>query len=206
MVHQSRDLLSFPHHSKSLNGLPVTTIERTLIDLGAVVAKKRLEAAMDDAVAARRTSFGAIGRCLTEVSRPGKRGLTVVRELLDQRGPGYVPPASALERMLFDAMEAQGEPPLRRQFSFPGRALPRGCVDGADPKVLLAVELDGRRWHTRISDLRRDHYRDNEAGRAGWLVLRLLYEDVEQDPAGSVRLIRETRATRRDQLGAESAA
>ena len=57
-----------------------------------------------------------------------------------------------------------------------------GCVDFGWPEARLIVEADGRRWHTRIADLRRDRERDNQAARAGWQTLRFLHESIDGRP------------------------
>ncbi|MGH9113554.1 MAG: hypothetical protein ACRDZN_14850, partial [Acidimicrobiales bacterium] len=59
---------------------------------------------------------------------------------------------------------------------------------------------DGRRWHTRIRDLRRDHLRDAEAARAGWQTLRFLYEEICESPGEVVATAADVRRVRSQQL------
>ena len=194
VVHQLDDVQ--PDHHSSLAGLPVTTVERTLVDLAAVSRKGRLEAALDDAVAARRVRVPDVGRCLASVARQGKPGVRLLSTLLDARGPGHVLPGSRLERAFFHLLEQGGVPPPRRQFPFPGQLPGEGRVDAAYVEARLIVEVDGRRWHSRVADLARDRERDNEAARAGWLTVRLLYEDVVDTPEETCLLVRDTRLAR----------
>ena len=58
------------------------------------------------------------------------------------------------------------------------------------------IEADGRAWHTRITDLKRDHERDADAARHGWQTLRLLHEHITGDPKGTAQLIRDVRRER----------
>lgn len=83
---------------------------------------------------------------------------------------------------MFDALAAARLPVPRRHFPLPGRGAVEGTVDAAYPDARLIVEADGRRWHTRIRDLLRDHDRDAEAARAGWQTLRFLYERITESP------------------------
>jgi very-short-patch-repair endonuclease len=122
--------------------------------------------------------------------------------VLDERGPGHVPPASQLERELDDLIELFGLTTPRRQFPHPGRQFVKGCVDRAYVDAQLVLEADGRRWHTRIQDIKRDRERDNDAARAGWQTLRLLREHILGDPEGTAATIRETYAVRLAQLEA----
>lgn len=199
-VHQISDVL--PHHLTIVRGMPCTTPERTAVDLAAVCSFSRLFESLDDARVKGRVDVSGIGVVLRDVARRGKPGMAKIARVLDKLEPGKVPSQSILERKLHDLLEAGGEPPLVRQYPHPGRDLPAACVDGAYVEAKLIVEVDGRRWHTRIADLKRDHDRDNEAGRAGWFTLRLLYEDVVGDPKGQCALIRETRLMRLAQLAA----
>jgi very-short-patch-repair endonuclease len=69
-------------------------------------------------------------------------------------------------------------------------------VDGCDPAAKLIVETDGRRWHTRIAQLKLDHDRDREAARAGYETLRFLHEDVVANLDATIAEILEVRDAR----------
>lgn len=202
-VHQISDLTR--DSCVEIAGLAVTNVARTLTDLVAVTRVGRLAAALDDAVITqRRTSYGAVAREVAGIARRGKPHLGLLVALLDARGPGTVPPQSELERCLFRLLADFGLPEPRRQFAFPGQVFTHGCVDAAYPAAKLILEADGRRWHTRIQDLARDHHRDAEASRAGWATLRLLYETITDEPDWTATLVADTLATRLAQLGVNS--
>ena len=195
-VHQIDDVLT--HHVCERDGLPVSVPARAIVDLAAVVGRRRLGDVVD-VVTDRLTTITQISVCAAEIARPGKRGLGKLAAVLDERGPGHVPPQSELENRLFAVLAAAGLPAPVRQFPLPGRGAVTGLVDAAYPDVRLILEADGRRWHTRIRDLRRDHLRDAEAARAGWQTLRFLYEEIVGDPghvAATVADVRRARAER----------
>ncbi|HEY4377986.1 MAG TPA: type IV toxin-antitoxin system AbiEi family antitoxin domain-containing protein [Acidimicrobiales bacterium] len=180
-VHQLRDVLDHHVTIDASTGLEVTTVPRTVVDLAAVVHPSRLRFVVDELIAARVLDEMALLHCLADVARPGKRGVRPLGRVLDNRVGGTRPPRSVLERMLFEIVKEAGLPPLIPQFRFPGRQELDGCVDGAWPEARVIVEADGRRWHSRIADLKRDNERDLQAARAGWLTVRLMYETMVGD-------------------------
>lgn len=187
-VHQTRFLPS--HHVELLYGRRTTTVARTLVDLATFARRRDLELAYEDAILTDRLSHARMSRCFTEVLHPARRGLRMLGEILDERGPGFVVPASDLERMLFGVCARVGLSPVR-QHPHPGREIVDGCVDGALPEAKLILEADGRRWHARVDALRHDRRRDKAAGRAGWQTLRVGHEELSEDPRREAETIRE---------------
>jgi hypothetical protein len=189
-VHQLRDLL--PHHITQLDGLPTTTPARTVVDLAAVVSFERLKRIVENGVLDRIVTDDQIGLVLRDVARRGKWGMKKLARVLALRAPGEPVPDSVLERMLLDALRAEGLPDPIPQYPHPGRETGTGWVDYAYPAGKLILEADGRRWHERIAQLARDHARDKAAARAGWLTMRFLHEELRTDPVDSARSVRET--------------
>jgi very-short-patch-repair endonuclease len=194
VVHQLNDL--DPTDVVDHDGLPVTSLPRTIVDLAAIWRRGRLRMAVEDAVAARQTTDADIGRCLRSVARRGKPGVRNLTAVLDDRGPGTSPPASQLERDFFDLVRRSALPEPRRQHPLPRRDGVHGLVDAAWPEVKLIVEVDGRRWHQRLADMRRDRDRDIQAAAAGWLVVRLLHEHIVGAPDETVRELLDVYAAR----------
>src|SRR4051812_43597884 len=69
-------------------GVPVTAVNRTLIDYGAVVPPILVERAVEDAFRRGRTSEGGLRRRLAQVGGRGCRGSGVLRRVLDLRPEG----------------------------------------------------------------------------------------------------------------------
>jgi hypothetical protein len=195
-IHQPRDFATTDHTTHPPSGLPVTTVVRTVVDLAAVVSGPKLRHTVAEVLSMRLAAWDELGAGLAAVARPGKPGVRKLAAALDEVGPGRIPPRSRLERLLCAALASGGLPRPVLQHPFPGRMDVEGCVDGAYPDVRLILEADGRRWHTRIRDLRRDHERDAQAARAGWQTLRFLHEHLTGDPAGVCATVRDTRRVR----------
>ena len=83
VVHYTSCLLC--HHRTRVKGIPVTTIERTLVDLGAVVSGSPVAMVVDDALRRRITTLGKLTRCLAESGGRGRRGAGVIRPILADR-------------------------------------------------------------------------------------------------------------------------
>jgi very-short-patch-repair endonuclease len=197
-VSQIDDVL--PEHIVTMRGLPVTSAPRTVVDLASKVGPVRLLHIVEDSKFDGLARYTDIGQCLASVARRGKPGVRALTRVLDQLEGGRDASQSKLERTLRDLIRMSGLAMPVAQFPLPGRQFVKGCVDFAYVEEKLIVEADGRRWHSRIRDLKRDHERDGDAAEAGWQTLRLLYEEITGDPEGTVRRLRAVLETRRAQL------
>lgn len=185
-VHQSTDLV--PAHVARIDGLPVTTVARTLLDLAAVAGRDRLGRSLDDAHVSKLCPLSDVQNLYEELRRPGKRGMKRLGRLLAARGPGYVPPESVLERRLHGVLDDPRLPKPRRQFPLPWRGPAEQRVDLAFPEHKVIVEADGRRWHTRMDQMAADRRRDREALNQGWRVYRFVWEEI----TGNAEMVRQT--------------
>jgi hypothetical protein len=181
VVHQTRDL-ALPDHVTTVDGIPVTTIPRTLVDLAAIVGRRRLEHVVNDAVVARQVTLAEIESVVGDVARRGKAGMGRIKAVLDDLGPGPTVPASRLEALLLRVLRKGGVPVPVLQHELPWRTDVEGRVDMAFPLARLIIEVDSRRYHTRVRDFEVDRRRDNAAQLAGWRVLRFTYADLRHRP------------------------
>ena len=55
-------------------------------------------------------------------------------------------------------------------------------VDIGFPEINLAVEIDGREFHTAAADFENDRWRQNDLVNAGWRVLRFTARMLEEAP------------------------
>jgi very-short-patch-repair endonuclease len=193
-VHQIDDLA--PSDIVPIDGLPISRPHRAVVEVAATVGARQLGNIVDELLMAELTSHDRIAACLARVARPGKPGVIKLGDVLDQRGDGYLTGTSELERALFAALDAAGLPTPRHQVPLPGRGALVGVVDAAYDDARLIIEADGRRWHTRTRDLKRDHLRDAEAARVGWQTLRFVYEQIVGDPHEVCAVVRDVRAAR----------
>lgn len=198
VVHQIDDLAEWQRSTWC--GLPISSAARCVVELGATCGVETIGLVADDLVRGGRTTYAAIAAVLADISRPGKPGIEKVARALDERGDGFVPPASELERRLFGALEAGGLPTPERQIPLPGRGSVPGIADGGYRDAQIVLEADGRRWHARVAAARLDRERDAQVVRAGWVPLRFVFEQITDAPQEVCAVVAETRVTRLRQL------
>jgi len=186
-IHRATDLYS--SDVAVVHGIRVTKRLRTLLDLAAVVSLEKLAAVLDDLVAARVIALEEVVTAAGIYARRGKTGSTALRQVLAERGPGYVPPESELERRLLTVLRTGGLPSPARQHPLPALA-GSGRVDVAYPGRCLLIEGDGRRWHTKPASNKADRSRDNEAAALGWRTLRFGWDDLLTRPAWVCQVVR----------------
>lgn len=187
-VHQVNDLDQ--NQIETVNGLSVTTPERTLIDLAAVLHEKQLSRVLERGVAERIVDFEKLVSLFESIGRRGKPGTANMRKLLESRGLSVTPADSELERLLLAALIDGGLPRPELQFRAPWLQPINGRVDMAYPDQRVVVEGDSRRWHMLTEAFETDRLRDNAAQIAGWRILRFTWKELIEAPERVVATVR----------------
>jgi very-short-patch-repair endonuclease len=158
--------------------IPTTGVARTLFDLGAVLRREAVEAALDDALRRRLTSLERLLMRFEDLGGKGRRGAAVLRSLLEERDPKTAPSESVLEARLVRLLRRARLPEPTRQFEVreQGKLLAR--VDIAYPDVHLAIEADGYRYHSGRVAWQRDLERRNRLTSRGWRVIHVTWADI----------------------------
>jgi len=177
--HQITDLV--PQHVTTIHGMSVTRAERAIVDCSAVMTVPRLGLIFDDAVTSGLSSTEQVADCLGQLIRPNKRGLNVIAAVLDERGSAAALTQSVAEALFLRTLRLEGLPEPVTQFQHPAPWRLSNFVDFAWPLMLVIVEIDGRTWHERVRDRRRDAERDRAAQTQGWQVVRIPVEDLRRD-------------------------
>lgn len=189
-----------PADVTSVDAIPVTTIERTLLDLGSVRGVRALENAVDDALRRRLTTLEELRAHLARAK--GRHGAPTLGHTLAQRlGP---PPESVLERRVLRTIRSGGlpEPVAQHQVHVGNRVVAR--VDFAYPEHLVAIEADSFRWHSSRQALDRDARRQTVLASLGWRVIRVTSRQLDEEPDAVQRSIRAALAATRRQRGRTS--
>jgi hypothetical protein len=177
-------------------GIPCTTVARTLVDCAAVLRLPSLELAVEAAERAEVLDVRAIADVLARISRP--RGVRNLRRCLGAGRLDGALTASKLERRFLRLCVDAGLPrPLvnHRIEVTPGVW---HKVDFVWLGARLAVEADSWEFHGTRAAARRDRRRDRELRTAGWRVERFMGDDVDDDPAGVTAFLRTLLPTSRD--------
>ena len=181
------------HHCTTIDGIPVTTPARTIFDLAGLLPPHRTERALDNAINMSPALLRVLHRMLPELAERGRTGITLMRELLADRPAGYIPPASGLEARVIRLLDEAGVP-TTRQVDLGGDDWIRR-VDLVVVGTNVVIEVDSARFHSSLSDRRRDGARDAALAELGYQVMRVTEEEVWATPAAVVRRVRS--ATRR---------
>ena len=161
-VHRVKRL--HPDDRTVVDGIPTTTLARTLLDLAEVTNRAELERAFDEADRRRLLDLSAFEALFARST--GRHGLGATRGVLKGQHP---------------------QTPEARSWNIPApqtNVLVEGfVVDALWPEQKLIVELDGYAFHgTTRSAFERDRVRDADLQRAGYRVLRLTWRRLHEDP------------------------
>jgi len=161
-----------------VDAIPVTTIERTLLDLGAVVTPVVVERAVETALRRELTSLLDLRATVRRLGRRGRNGVGVLRGIIDERDPDRRLTESSMEMRLLQALRAHGlpEPVTQHSIYEGGRFVAR--VDAAYPDLRIALEYESVDWHTGKAALLRDSARRNAVVAAGWLPVAVTVDDL----------------------------
>jgi hypothetical protein len=166
-------------HVTRVDGLPVTTVERTVVDLAANRSVGHVGAIVDDLVTQGRLDLEFLRSAAESVARRGKPGTVTVRTVIERR-LGLDHSESELERRARLVIANAGLPRPRSEYPIPWA--PHRRFDDAYPKVKLAIEWDSRRYHGQLASFETDRQRDRDATINGWRVVRFTWSDVTERP------------------------
>jgi hypothetical protein len=161
-----------PDEIARLDGLPITTPARTLLDLAASGLRGRpLEAALDCAELLRLLDFAELHHLLARY--PGRPGSPALNAMLSRYVAGTVDTRSVLEELVLELCDAHGLPRPHVNCVIEGKVR-----DFHWPGSRLVVEADSYTWHRSPTALNDDRERDVVLLLAGYRSLRFTWEQV----------------------------
>lgn len=158
--------------STILDGIPVTSIERTLIDLSAHRSYESYARLLEDALDRGLTSTAAITSTLRDIGSQGRGRTARLRELLDLHGEGIEEIDSALHRKVVAWLNNAGITGFVNEYELVVGSR-RRRIDIAWPDELIAIEVDGYAFHRRRDTFDDDRSRNNWLLVNGWRVLHV---------------------------------
>ncbi|WP_354700118.1 hypothetical protein DSM112329_00381 [Paraconexibacter sp. AEG42_29] len=169
-------------HVTVKDGLRVTSLVRTILDLAAVLPPQQLARAFEQAQVRHHLTPEAVA--IEVLCRGGRVGTPTLRSLLE----GAVDPAavaSVLELRFLALCQHHGLP--RPLVNVPlGSFVP----DFRWPDAMVVVETDSRAFHSSVASRRRDAAKDAWLAEQGYVVIRLRWTDVTADTEGTANRIR----------------
>ena len=157
------------HERAVARSIPVTTPERTIVDLAGRLSPKQLGQCLDDAIRRNLVSLERLRRLVGQAA-PRGRLIKPIRDLVAERQPGYRPDDSDFEAEMNRVWDSLGLPPAKRQH--------RVAIDGhnyrldrAIVKYKIGTEWDSYRYHSAPSDRDYDSNRRARLVGAGWCII-----------------------------------
>ncbi|HEY7631535.1 MAG TPA: type IV toxin-antitoxin system AbiEi family antitoxin domain-containing protein [Thermoleophilaceae bacterium] len=156
-------------------GLAITTVARTLLDLAEVVPRRRLKRAIEEADRQRLFDGNAVHDLLAR--SPGRRGLKPLSDLLSDFTYDECS-REELEARFVDMCKQFGLPVPPMNVPLLGYT-----VDAHWPGTNLIVELDSRAFHLNPKAFEEDRERDANLTVAGYCVVRVTWRQLTREPA-----------------------
>ena len=167
-------------------GRPATTTRpRTVVDCLRLAPRTLRAQMLDEALYQRWLSVDDLVDQVHAVH--GQHGAPALRELLRGVASGA---RSAAERLAQKVLGRSGIDGWRWNHPV---ALPDGTTavaDAALPELRIAVEIDGRAYHSGPREFQHDRTRQNALVAAGWIVLRFTWHDLTRRPGYVVAAVR----------------
>ena len=183
-VHRTRML--DPQDFTVVDGIPVTSVARTLLDLAGVLSPADLEVAIDRAERSGLFDLNAVVDVLERAR--GKKGASALKRVvaayesstqrseLERSFKRLLRPASDIPSPFFNAL-TDGETGTHE-------------VDAIWENHKLAVQLDGFAFHRTRRDREKDALSDADLELAGHRVMRLTWDDVTVNGERTLRRLR----------------
>jgi very-short-patch-repair endonuclease len=156
------------------DGIPVTTVARTLLDLAAVLAPDDLHHAINEAEYRGLSDLTPLGALVAR--HPRRRGIATLKRLL--RDQDFDVSREKLERDFLAFLDGHGLPRPRRNHVVEGYT-----CDCVWPQQRLVVELDGAAAHRTVKRFHEDRLRDRRLTVAGWTPLRVTARQLNAELA-----------------------
>lgn len=169
-----------PSVSTRPSGLRLAPRLDALADTLVVVGATRAESLIDLALQRRWIDAASFGRLVAERSGRGRTGARVLQRLLRRVTTGS---RSEAEQRMGRLLRRSGTGPWVPNHPILdslGRVLAE--IDFALLHLRVAIEVDGRAYHSDRTSFERDRERQNLLVLDGWLVLRFTWEQITQHP------------------------
>jgi hypothetical protein len=166
----------------TVDGIPCTSLARTLVDLAGVVSARTLKSAFERAAARKVLDVEAV----EAAARPGARGAPALRSEI-ARWRRAAPLArrsrlkSPLEAAVLPILARRGFPPPLANSPVELADGDRIEVDFLWPEQRFVLEADSRDFHGTEVAFERDRWRDRELMRVGCSTLRVTSLQAETE-------------------------
>lgn len=179
-VHRARRL--HPDDREEVDGIPVTSLARTLVDLAEVLPRRKLVYALEQAERMQALDVQEIEACIGR--NRGRRGIQPLRQAIREIEPEAMHTRSKMERLLIAFCRRYEIEAPAMNVSVDGYT-----VDAYWPEARLIVELDSWEHHKTRRSFEEDRRRDAVLGENHRL-LRVTHRWLTREPDDLAAAIR----------------
>jgi very-short-patch-repair endonuclease len=161
-------------------GIPVTTVPRTLLDCAPTMSARQLERMINEADVLRLHDRLSLPDLLHRY--PRRSGSRKLWEALRKRNAGSTRTRSEIEELLVELVDELGlqRPEFNVQIEVDGETFE---IDALWRAERIAVELDSRQFHDTPLAFERDRRRDRKLIAAGWRPVRITWRQITDERA-----------------------
>jgi very-short-patch-repair endonuclease len=182
-----RDGTLTPADRLRIDGIPCTSLPRTLLDIAASEPPRTLRYAVNQAEVEGVFDLARMVELLKRSK--GRRGVARLRLAIENHDPREQEARRELEKKLLRLFKRAGFRPAEVNGHL--------VIDGISmmPDFMwrdarLIVEADSRRVHGTLTAFEKDRERDQRLAAAGWTVIRVTWRQVVEEPERVVRTLR----------------
>lgn len=165
-----------PGEVRVLDGVPITSPIRTVLDLASVLPFRELERTVAEAQARRLASHAGLAAALNGAR--GRRGVQALRKLLSE-SPAMTRSQAEVRFLKLVRSARLPDPEVNVRVGV-------FEVDFLWRERRLVVEVDGFRYHSSRVAFERDRRRDAALQASGWRVLRVTWRQLAGEPQAVV--------------------
>ncbi|MGA9524702.1 MAG: DUF559 domain-containing protein, partial [Myxococcaceae bacterium] len=170
-------------------GFPVTSKTRTLFDLARVLEEEQLAYAVEAARKYDSVPLDWIKRRLSELRKPGRKGIEKLQRVVDDCDRRGALLQSALEVRFWRRIRDAGLPLPVCQLAFDIDDGQPGWVDFAWPGAMLVVETRGAKFHATVEAFERNSRRTARLTAEGWSVMPVTWNMLEENEPRVLRQV-----------------
>ena len=162
------------------NGIPVTAVPRTILDLAAILDRRAVERCVNEAEIRRLWDSLSLVDLLDR--HGGRPGAPAIRAILRHRGEGAAFTRSELELRFLQFVAAAGlpAPAVNQPLWVRDQLFEVDCLWRTERVV---VELDGRAYHLTALAFEEDRRRHRILEAAGWRTVQVTWRQLHRETA-----------------------
>jgi hypothetical protein len=175
VVHETRDLRAYDFDD--VDGIPCTSMARTLIDYCAIVSPFQAGLALDDACLRDASTLEAVHHRYIELRRPGRKGIALMGRLLAERMGGKGFSRKALEALARNLVRSIGLPEAHKQFEIRHGTF-HVAIDLAWPDIRWGIECQSIKHHLHKAGREWDKQRRRALKLLDWEIEEVTHDDL----------------------------